>query len=64
MSDEIPPVARPAAPVSQERIPSSDVDAVLALLDYVLPEVGAVSETAATLLRLARRAIAEERHLR
>ena len=41
----------------------SDVNALIALLDYIQPEVVAISATAAILLRLAQRALAEDHQL-
>jgi hypothetical protein len=59
MSDKSPPESKPVPPASENEIPNSDANALIALLDYILPEVAAISETATMLLTLAKRALAE-----
>jgi hypothetical protein len=63
MSDKSPPESRGIALASENEIPNSDADALIALLDYIRPEVVAISETAAILLSLARRALSEGHRL-
>ncbi len=59
MSNNIPPVPGFAPTPSEDEISNAEVNALVALLDYIDPEVSTISNTAALLLRLARRALKE-----